>query len=451
MNHLFVCCLLIVTVLQLQSQPKSLYGIAGQQRFNTTFRINNVDLFKVAQNKLSKIQSLLQKGEWAIQVGVYPQLQKAIVFKEWDKYDRDSFTIETKYKTVNIDFSRKLKIDSTLVFYWSDTIPSFGTRTLVSKERFQIVTPREGTYMITPYYVRDTIQPYYGGFLGFGLQGQPDTVFNASILSHLHTEGEQGIGNNKFQMSQMMGIGGGLRKDSIYNYLKLSDEFYFIKDTVLINIPDKQGLIGLYPKFKIPTSKTGIRDISVYNCQNIILPCGFEYNNGIPDRSHLAIYDLKNKIWMLTPWIKGFNTYQSIRSFSDWISGYEAYDLTFTIFNKVEKFKQPMPGKEFRPTGGSKYGPCFDQQAEFFKAYMTGMLFIYNITTGKYIEWQALENGKLQADSEVLLIENNTVYYRINDKLYQANVVKDTKLSKPKLLAQDPAVRDIHWLFFAQE
>jgi len=49
-------------------------------------------------------------------------------------------------------------------------------------------------------------------------------------------------------------------------------------------------------------------------------------------------------------------------------------------------------------------------------------------------------------ESEVLLIENNIVYYRVQEKLYRVSI-NNEGVGKPELLAQDPASRNIYWAF----
>ena len=51
-----------------------------------------------------------------------------------------------------------------------------------------------------------------------------------------------------------------------------------------------------------------------------------------------------------------------------------------------------------------------------------------------------------QADSEVLLVENGVVYYRVSDCLYSAEI-RGGEIGAPKLLAKAEEVRDAHWAF----
>jgi hypothetical protein len=59
------------------------------------------------------------------------------------------------------------------------------------------------------------------------------------------------------------------------------------------------------------------------------------------------------------------------------------------------------------------------------------------------------QSYKIKTDdivTEVLLIENNTVYYRVNDRLYQATLSNGEAIGT-KLIVQDPALVNVYWAF----
>jgi len=89
-------------------------------------------------------------------------------------------------------------------------------------------------------------------------------------------------------------------------------------------------------------------------------------------------------------------------------------------------------------------GTPVDWRFEDFRIYCPGILFLYNVQTRQNY---TIETG--QGDSEVLLVEENVVYYRVNDEIYQANISKD-KVETGKLIVKDGIVPDIHWAFFGQ-
>ena len=72
----------------------------------------------------------------------------------------------------------------------------------------------------------------------------------------------------------------------------------------------------------------------------------------------------------------------------------------------------------------------------------TGLLHIINPIEDIHIKFDAKH-----PDSEVILIENNQVIYRVADKIYSAKI-KDKQLVEHQLLVQSDIVPAIHWAFF---
>jgi hypothetical protein len=54
--------------------------------------------------------------------------------------------------------------------------------------------------------------------------------------------------------------------------------------------------------------------------------------------------------------------------------------------------------------------------------------------------------GTNQGDSEILLVTDKTVFYRVSDRLYSAPVT-DQGIGTAHLLATADAIRDAHWAF----
>jgi hypothetical protein len=79
------------------------------------------------------------------------------------------------------------------------------------------------------------------------------------------------------------------------------------------------------------------------------------------------------------------------------------------------------------------------------KLYYPGTLFAIDTTSGKMITWQT---G--QGDSEILLIRDDNVIYRVDDSLYSARI-QGTTIGTSQLLAQDEAVPDMHWAFTSRQ
>jgi hypothetical protein len=67
---------------------------------------------------------------------------------------------------------------------------------------------------------------------------------------------------------------------------------------------------------------------------------------------------------------------------------------------------------------------------------------LFNVHTKDYIEWDTR-----QGDSEVLLVQDDFVYYRVNTKILKSAIIDNMQLSEPELLIDDERVRDIHWAY----
>lgn len=89
----------------------------------------------------------------------------------------------------------------------------------------------------------------------------------------------------------------------------------------------------------------------------------------------------------------------------------------------------------------SKYGPDTFQSFMNAKDFFPGRLHLFDIETEKMFTI----NTK-QGDSEILLVEGDTVYYRVNDRLYSAPI-GDTGVGMPKQIGKDDVIRDVHYAF----
>lgn len=95
------------------------------------------------------------------------------------------------------------------------------------------------------------------------------------------------------------------------------------------------------------------------------------------------------------------------------------------------------PGAEVRKRKTFVTGGPIDHR--FGRIYQPGILFLLNTETEEYIEW---ETG--QGDSEILLVENDVITYRVYDKIYQ-RTIKEKQLGVPNLIVKHEYVQDIHW------
>ena len=88
-----------------------------------------------------------------------------------------------------------------------------------------------------------------------------------------------------------------------------------------------------------------------------------------------------------------------------------------------------------------KFGPETSESFLSSSNVFPGRLHLYNIDNGK-----TLTIHTNQGDSEILLVEDNVVYYRSSDRLYSVEI-KPEGLGESKLLATDDLIRDVHWAF----
>jgi hypothetical protein len=148
----------------------------------------------------------------------------------------------------------------------------------------------------------------------------------------------------------------------------------------------------------------------------------------------LIIFDYITQQWYRQK-IKG--NYQNIHSYGSWLAGVVYDDIGID-----KKYYKESPGKEDRKKLNSENTFNADTKFTYFNIYSPGILYLFNTSTKKYIEWHTN-----QGDNEILLVENDYVYYRVNDELYKAAIINGEKLGEVELLIKDKQVLDIHWAF----
>jgi hypothetical protein len=89
----------------------------------------------------------------------------------------------------------------------------------------------------------------------------------------------------------------------------------------------------------------------------------------------------------------------------------------------------------------TKLGPQTEYFFQSAGVIFPGRLHIYDVDTERSFSLQTD-----QGDSEILLVEDNTIYYRASDRLYSATINSDG-IGRPRLLVTDELIRDAHWAF----
>jgi hypothetical protein len=75
--------------------------------------------------------------------------------------------------------------------------------------------------------------------------------------------------------------------------------------------------------------------------------------------------------------------------------------------------------------------------------YYTGDLILYNAQSRRKYTIQTS-----QGDSEILLVDGDTVYYRVNDSLFKAQIPQTgIEFLHPQLIVTDANVQFAHWAF----
>lgn len=163
--------------------------------------------------------------------------------------------------------------------------------------------------------------------------------------------------------------------------------------------------------------------------------------------SKILILNKRNNEWYK---YKIYGNYLSMRGFGEWLTGevvaknagsYFKSRGTYSSYN----YGKNHPGFVDRKRSTGIWGEVFDDRAETFGNYYTGILYLLNVSTLKYIEWNTN-----QGDSEILLVQDEIVYYRVNDKIFKAPIIEGSKLGKIELMVQDKRVPDIHWAFISK-
>lgn len=124
------------------------------------------------------------------------------------------------------------------------------------------------------------------------------------------------------------------------------------------------------------------------------------------------------------------------------LRGFGKY-IAVTEKNKMSPKNPKSAGREKWRKGKRGMGPEVAERmdnAEDGVVY-PGKFHIYDVETEKLFPLTTD-----QADSEVLLVENGLVYYRVLNQLYQAPI-SDRGIGPARLLATDDAILDAHWAF----
>lgn len=268
-------------------------------------------------------------------------------------------------------------------------------------------------------------------------QNQNEFVEGYDILNYYISDGYNGLG-----CDDLYG-GWGTNTERIELYRKIiGNKSVFVINNKIIDLPITDELIKLDTSFFSLVTNKNIFALTISNNDMYVLFKKPQKNNN-EWYSKFYIFNKKQNKW-LEKYFKG--SYAAIRAFNNWIVGNQTYIGRLGI-NGESTMGKEVPGKKFRNQEYSEFTSPADFRFQVLEIYPTGILYMYNIDNDKYIEWQATEENVPQGDSEILLVKNNTVFYRINDKIYKRLIKEGSILGEEELLIQDDRVPSIHWAF----
>jgi len=156
----------------------------------------------------------------------------------------------------------------------------------------------------------------------------------------------------------------------------------------------------------------------------------------------LYIYDKKTRMWHTEEFDGELS---SFRGFGSWIAVNQT-EANYMVVNGVSQPKPDVkesPGKAQRQQILDPEDSYRDQEPidSLFGNYFPGVIHLYDVRSGKRYR---IDTG--QGDSEVLLVDGNTIYYRVNDILYRAEIGASA-IQNPIQIARDRNVQLAHWTF----
>ena len=278
-------------------------------------------------------------------------------------------------------------------------------------------------------------------FLQRNILSKNEAITQPDSLSFYISDGHNGLGIDDI----FGGWGAKTEKLEIVKTGKNTDSIFQINHTVgTYTLPSIQKLTILDSLINNITPSNFYVRISISSDFLLVLPQKAEKIGNDWYRTYY-FFNKQKKAWFIKT-LPG--SYPSYRIFDKWLGGTKTYMANKGYDERIGAGID-IPGKKFRNQNYSNYSSPADFRFRTLKIFPTGYLFIYYIDSDKYIEWEALEDGELQGDSEVLLVINNIVYYRINDKIFKAPIINGEKLGEPVLLVKDDRVPAVHWAFMS--
>ncbi len=211
-----------------------------------------------------------------------------------------------------------------------------------------------------------------------------------------------------------------------------ADKHFYNELNYIDKLPDDVEIKSNYYAGKVLINNEQIQVLYLYEKEHY----------PIWNKLKLRVLDKANKTWSYF-FIE--TSIISIKSFDKWIVGntmvkdaYKNEKNNHIVFINNDWIKE-------KTIYGPSYASLFDAD-ESYKFYSKGNLFLYNIYSKNTFNIETSSGN-----SEILLIQDEIIYYRVKNKIYKAPIINGEKLGEPELLVTDPRVPDIHWAFIAKE
>jgi hypothetical protein len=153
-------------------------------------------------------------------------------------------------------------------------------------------------------------------------------------------------------------------------------------------------------------------------------------HNGV-DTCRIQLLRKRDQRWLTLP--KQSERWGPMRGFGQFVAVAEAYQ-------KNERNPESAGSAEWRKTE-ARMGPSTQERFDEDNRSFPGRLHLFDVETEKT---RTIVTN--QGDSEIILVENDTVYYRVSDRLYSAPFIADG-FGPARMLATDELIRDAHWAF----
>ena len=239
-----------------------------------------------------------------------------------------------------------------------------------------------------------------------------------------------------------------IRTEGYWSPMDLANNhiFLFFKNSkLLFNSAENTTDLGI-PLPSDPAAFANARNISlaVSNEDIVVIDC-YQMPSPEVETHSFQVYDRKSMTWHAA----NLNAGPSVRGFGPWIataSFVRKRPNGVAIYQADLKKEPESPGAASRkrilnPGARERDQVSLDSRFQQVPFQLTGDLQLYNARTR-----QSLTISTGQGDSEILLVDSDTVYYRVNDTLYRA-LIRNGRPEPVKKILTDDSVQLAHWAF----